>query len=145
MRSDRAVRQPPSPQEDFMQDEQKRKEIVAEYFRKVNEGDVDAIVEMFTENATIEDPVGKDVREGRAAQREYFNSNVTAEVTIEPGHLSAGQDGKSVAVALAAEMTNILDPNRTRVKINAVDVFTLTPEGKIDSMRVFWGMTDIGV
>nr|WP_272581524.1 nuclear transport factor 2 family protein [Providencia sp. PROV249] len=53
-----------------MQDEQKRKEIVAEYFRKVNEGDVDAIVEMFTENATIEDPVGKDVREGRAAQRE---------------------------------------------------------------------------
>jgi steroid delta-isomerase len=127
-----------------MLDEQKRKEIVAEYFRKVNEGDVEGILALLTEDATIEDPVGKEVRQGRAAQREYFNSNIAAEVTIEPGHLSAGQDGKSVAVPLAATMTNILDPNKTRVNINAVDVFTLTPEGLIDSMRVFWGMTDIG-
>ncbi|MCX5381016.1 nuclear transport factor 2 family protein [Streptomyces sp. NBC_00091] len=128
-----------------MLDEQKRKEIIAEYFRKVNEGDIDAILTHFTEDARIEDPVGREPRVGRAAHREYFHSNIAAEVTVAPGHASVGQDGKQVAVPVAATMTNILDPNRTRTNINAVDVFTINADGLIEDMRVFWGMSDIGV
>ena len=44
------------------------------YSEMVTKGDVEGIVELYTEDATIEDPIGSDLRRGRDAIREFYKA-----------------------------------------------------------------------
>ncbi|MDT0343450.1 nuclear transport factor 2 family protein [Streptomyces litchfieldiae] len=114
-----------------MLDEYKRKEIVAEYFRLINEGGTDRVLAMFTENAAIEDPVGEPVRAGRAAQRDYVRATLESGARVRTLHASAGQDGRQVAVPVVVTTGAAV--------LDAISVFTIDAAGLIENLRVFSG------
>jgi steroid delta-isomerase len=127
-----------------MHDEIERKEVIKEYFRRVNAGDVEGVYAMMSPDAAVEDPVGYEPRKGERALREYFRFNIVEckiQDTIEK--MVAGQDGRHIAVALTCDFINYMDPNKAHVKVNAVVTFQVNPEGLIDELRSFWSFKDL--
>ncbi|WP_369182048.1 type I polyketide synthase [Streptomyces sp. Y1] len=124
-------------------DDRTRKETVLEYFRRVNAGDVDQVLELFAADAVIEDPVGQEPRQGAEALREYYEITLhRSRVEVAVGHPVGAQDGSSVAVPVTGRLTTGEDGERRRVSIDCVDVFELDEEGRIAGLRVYWGLTD---
>ena len=104
------------------------------YIRSLVASDVEAILELFAEDAVVEDPVGSECRVGKAALRDFYSGAVRgiadAKMTGQPRlaanevafpfEVTAGQPGSEIVIAI-------------------IDVFRFNPEGKVDSMRAFWG------
>ena len=50
------------------------RQVYDRYPELVTKGDVDGIVELYADDATIEDPIGSDIRQGRAAIRAFYEA-----------------------------------------------------------------------
>lgn len=96
--------------------------------------DVDAIVGLYADDATVEDPVGTDVLSGAEAIRAFYEQAVGGVMAARligqprlagtevafPFEVTAGQPGQEVVISI-------------------IDVFRFNAAGKITSMRAFWG------
>ncbi len=49
-------------------------EVIRRYVSLLATGSTDDLLELFAEDATVEDPVGSDVRAGRNEIREFFST-----------------------------------------------------------------------
>ncbi|RKN11897.1 type I polyketide synthase [Streptomyces radicis] len=129
----------------LMLDEQKRKDIVLHYFETLNAGKLDDIVALFSDDAVVQDPVGHDPHSGPAAVRKYYENVLAHDLTVhEVGDPSAAMDGKQIAIPAAATSLNPLEPRSgARVEVRALDVFSVNAEGLIESLQVFWGLSDM--
>jgi acyl transferase domain-containing protein/acyl carrier protein len=128
----------------LMSEENSRKEVVSEYFDRLNAGDVDNLLKLFTEDASVEDPVGQPARRGHQELRDYYLVTMKeAQIHDEVGAVVAAQDGHHVVAPIVASLINVQDPDRNRITINAILAFQITPEGLIDDIRSFWGFSDI--
>ncbi|GAA5062204.1 steroid delta-isomerase [Thermocatellispora tengchongensis] len=127
-----------------MLDEIERKEIINEYFKRVNAGDVEGVFSMLAPDAVVEDPIGYEPRKGERALREYLRFNlVDCQIQDTVEKMVAGQDGRSVAVALTCDSVNYMDPNKSHVKINCIVTFLVNEQGLIDELRSFWSFKDL--
>lgn len=123
-----------------MPSEEERKRIALTYCRRVSEGDVGSIVELFAPEATVEDPVGGGPITGYEALGEFYRDTLARTGSqIEPGVARAGQDGTSVALPIT--VTARVEGQAR--EIASVDVFEIDDAGKITRMRAYWGMTDV--
>src|SRR5687768_15589902 len=57
-----------------MVDEAVVRETITNYWKTFSAADIDALVALFTDDATVEDPVGSPVHEGKAAVRAFYES-----------------------------------------------------------------------
>jgi steroid Delta-isomerase len=129
--------------EEAMLDEIERKEIIQEYYKRLNAGDADGVVDMFAEDGTVEDPVGYEPRGGRRALHDYYRFNVAeCKIQVAVEKIVAAQDGRHVAVAVTADSVNYMDPEKSTTKINAVLTFQINDAGLIEEMRSFWSFKD---
>jgi steroid Delta-isomerase len=127
-----------------MLDETKRKAVVLDYFKRVNAGDVEAICELFSPEARIEDPIGAEAVVGEEAVRAYFKRLVEEYQTQDsPGDPTGSQDNSHIAVPFKAVITNPVAPGGGRLAVNVVCVFGFAADGLIESLVAYWGMTDI--
>ncbi|KJS51082.1 hypothetical protein VM98_39105, partial [Streptomyces rubellomurinus subsp. indigoferus] len=95
-----------------------------EYFRRVNAGDVDQVLELFAADAAIEDPVGQEPRQAPEALREYYETPLhRSRDEVAVGHPVGAQDGSSVAVPVTGRLTTGEEGERRRVSIDCVQVF----------------------
>jgi len=120
------------------------------YLVAFNGTDVDAILELFAENATVEDPAGTPVKEGPDAIRQFFKTAVRHGSQLE-------QTGKTRIVGNEAAfpfkvivtMDSIDSQNvdvfqsAGRMEIDVIDTLIFNDDGKIKSMRAYWGPTNI--
>jgi steroid delta-isomerase len=94
----------------------------------------DLIREIYASDATLEDPVGSEVRVGIDAIVEFytnaFEMNVTLELLGKPR--CAGN-----AVAFPFQV------NAGGMKIEAIDVFEFNADGKVASMKAYWGTDNV--
>ncbi len=105
------------------------RQTIDRYIDFMNAADFDSIAELYSEDATLEDPVGTEPRQGREAVRKFYADavgNVTLELTGKP-RVAAGQ----VAFPMHARIggTEILE---------IIDVMVFNDDGLITSMRAFW-------
>ncbi len=105
------------------------RQTIDRYIEFMNAADFDSIAELYSEDATLEDPVGTEPRQGREAIRKFYADavgNVTLELTGKP-RVAAGQ----VAFPMHARIggTKILE---------IIDVMVFDDDGLITSMRAFW-------
>ena len=105
-------------------------EVANQYMSAVSEGDVAAIREMYAIDAILEDPVGSELREGIDAICEFYQlgaqMSVTAQLTGAPRCA-----GNAVAFPFKVEVGEMT--------IEVIDVFEFNAEGKIQSMKAYWG------
>lgn len=69
-----------------MMDEQEKArhyaEVADNYLRGLNEQNLELILSLYADNATVEDPVGSPVRKGKAALREFYTGAVKMDLQL---------------------------------------------------------------
>ena len=110
------------------------------YFDRFNAHDREGYLDLYAPTATLEDPVGSEVRTGRASIGEFWDAvqSMTENVTLVPvGEpcIAAGEGAfKFTIVNVLGGDTYVMD---------AIDVMTFDDAGAITSMRAFWDPADM--
>lgn len=114
-------------------------ETIQSYVDLVGTGTADEILALYAEGATVEDPVGTDVRTTRESIREFY-------AAIEP----LEQESRLVSARVAGNEAAFLFELETRVgdqtyTLAPVDVMTFDDDARITTMRAFWSNEDMQV
>ena len=107
------------------------------YISAFENEDLEAIMGIYAEECWVEDPVGTPRREGRAAVRELYAAGVKMGVrlTLESEIRIAGNEA---AFAFIMER----DTSKGKMTLRSIDVMTFNDEGKVVSMRAYFGPTN---
>ncbi|RDH78144.1 steroid delta-isomerase [Mycolicibacterium moriokaense] len=110
---------------------------VNRYLELAAQGRTDDIVELYAEDGTVEDPVGGEVHIGREAIRGFYSMIPAGDNATEMYTLRAlGQEA-----AFYWKLTVELSGNRVDIEI--ISTMTFNDEGKIASMKAYWGPDNI--
>jgi steroid delta-isomerase len=105
------------------------------YAAALSGGDLDALLALFSQDATVEDPYGAPPRRGTADIGELFAGAVAVGLRIEiHGPVRTAAD--CAAFAFTATMAN-------GAAIDAIDVFRFDAEGRIRESRAYWGALNL--
>ena len=118
---------------------EKIREVIEQYVARVATGTTDQVLELYAEGATVEDPVGTEVRTTREGLREFY-----------AGLEGLEQAGEVLSVRIADGEAAFLFELRTRAgeqtyTLAPIDVMTFDDDGRITSMRAYWSNTDLSV
>ena len=113
--------------------------VIEQYVARVAAGTTDEILELFAEGATVEDPVGTEVRATREAIREFYAG---LEELEQEGHLVTARVAGGQAAFLFELATKAGDQTYT---LAPIDVMTFDDDAKITSMKAYWGDSDMTV
>jgi steroid Delta-isomerase len=102
--------------------------------------DRDGWVACFAEDATVEDPVGTEVRKGHAEIGEFwdFAHGLADSISMTPTgpvRVAAGQ------AAWPFQINTVIAG--TAMVMDVIDVMTFDDEARITSMRAFWDMNEM--
>lgn len=104
------------------------------YVAGLNAGDLEMIMSLYADDATVEDPVGGGtVHEGKDAVREFY-ATVTA-LEAEAKVLEARVCGDDLLFNF--EITTHFGPD-SKATINVWDLMSHDADGKVRSMRAYW-------
>ena len=105
---------------------------VTRYVELLSQGDAQGIIELYAEDARVEDPVGGDPLVGRAAVLDFYTNmsgKLTAEIT---GPIRVA--GRECAFPMLARA----ELGGNRMEMDVIDVMRFDDAGKVTSMRAFW-------
>lgn len=112
-------------------------EVIRRYVSLLATGSTDDLLELFAEDATVEDPVGSDVRAGRNEIREFFSTLQQLERQTELVLLRvAGNEA-------AFSFTITFKADDTPMRLQPIDTMTFDRDGKITSVRSYFAPADL--
>jgi steroid Delta-isomerase len=114
-------------------------ETIQSYVDLVGKGTADEILDLYAEDATVEDPVGTEVRTTHEAIREFY---AAIEPLQQESRLVSARVADGRAAFLFELVTRVGDQTYT---LAPIDVMTFDDEGRITSMRAFWSNADMEV
>lgn len=114
---------------------------MARYVELVDAGDIDGILALYSEGATVEDPVGQPPIQGLADIERFYRqglgaSQVSATLT---GPVRATLNGCG-AMPFRVDMQWAGQP----CSLHVIDVMEFDDAGKIRSMKAYWSEANIG-
>jgi steroid Delta-isomerase len=118
---------------------EKIREVIEQYVATVAGGTTEEVLELFAEGATVEDPVGTEVRNTREAIREFYSG---LEGLEQEGRVITARVAGGEAAFLFELTTKVGDKTYT---LAPIDVMTFDDEGRITSMKAYWGDPDMTV
>ncbi len=110
---------------------------VRRYLELAAAGNVDAIVELYADDATVEDPVGSEVHIGHEAIRGFYSKIPKGDNGAEVFTLRALGHEAAFYWALTID----LGDNRMRIEI--ISTMTFNDDGRIASMKAYWGPENV--
>jgi steroid delta-isomerase len=119
--------------------EQQMKEAMQAYIDGFNRSDAEGVIALYAEDATVEDPVGKPVMQGKAKIAEFYRMSIATGARLKLAAPIRASHGNSAAMAFDVE----LNMPQGRMLIRVIDVMTFDAAGKFSSMRAFWGPGDM--
>ena len=113
--------------------------VVDEYLRAGREGDREAWLGLFADDATLEDPVGTEVHAGRAALEAFYDKTMGS---------TEGLDNELHELRVAGDTAAFLftlriDWRGRRYEVSPIDVLEFDEAGKIVRMRAHWATSDM--
>lgn len=98
----------------------------------VTKGDVDGILALYAEDATIEDPIGSELRTGLAAVREFYEASA--------GTITMKCSGpvRVAGLEAAAPLVVLMGPEGEQRALDIISTLVFNEDGKIQSMRAYW-------
>jgi steroid Delta-isomerase len=112
---------------------------VDRYLDLVAKGATDEILALYAPDATLEDPIGSDLRRGHGSIREFYAGFQDLKKDTELAEIR-------VADSEAAFLWHLtLDAGDSRTRISPISVMTFDEDAKITSMRAFWSPSDVKV
>jgi steroid Delta-isomerase len=122
-----------------MADEKKMKQAMQAYIDGFNRSDADAIVALYADNATVEDPVGSPIKQGKAEIAAFYKMAIQTGAKLELAAPIRASHGNSAAMAFDVK----LNMPQGKALIRVIDVMTFDEAGRFTSMRAFWGPSDM--
>jgi steroid delta-isomerase len=122
-----------------MASEQQMKEAMQAYIDAFNRSDAEAIVALYAEDATVEDPVGKEPMAGRARIADFYRMAIKTGAKLSLAAPIRASHGNAAAMAFDVK----LDMPQGRALIRVIDVMTFDERGRFKSMRAYWGPGDM--
>ena len=110
---------------------------VNRYLELAAQGKADDIVELYADDATVEDPVGTEVHIGRPAIRRFYDSLPTTGAQTEVSALRA------LGNEVAFHWTLAIDLGGNKMAIDIISVMTFNGDGQIASMKAYWGQDNV--
>jgi steroid delta-isomerase len=107
------------------------------YLDAFNARDAEAIANLYAANATLEDPVGSELKHGREAIAAFYRYAIQTGATLKLAAPVRGSHGNSAAMAF-----DVAAGGGT-MTIRVIDGMTFNEGGEITSMRAYWGLDDI--
>jgi steroid Delta-isomerase len=113
---------------------------VNRYISLVAKGSADDLVDLYADDATVEDPVGGEVHIGRHAIHGFYAGLASADnverecelVTLRvAGHEAAFQFRLTVGAG------------EHRILIEPIDVMVFGDDGKVTAMKAYWSPNDV--
>ena len=107
---------------------------VHRYAETFETGDISIIRELYADDSTVEDPVGTDIHTGIEAIVAFYEASLNsgAKLTLTGEPRGAGNE-----VAFPFQV------NVPGMTIDVIDVFEFNADGKVCSMRAFWGPENV--
>jgi steroid delta-isomerase len=124
-----------------MADEQVMKRAMQAYIDSFNRSDPQAIVDLYAEDATVEDPVGSPLKQGRAEIAAFYKMAVDTGAKLALAAPIRASHGNAAAMAFEVKLRMPQGPAVIRV----IDVMTFNAAGKFTSMKAYWGPSDMEV
>jgi steroid delta-isomerase len=110
---------------------------VDSYLRGLNEKDLEGILSLYADNATLEDPVGSNIIEGIINIRKFYSGAVILDLKLtRTGPVRIASNEAAFPFQLEMEVQGKL------MRTDIIDVFRFDEQGKIVSMRAFWGSSN---
>ena len=117
-----------------MSDYDKAVAVADDYMKFMSTADYEGVLTLYAENAILEDPVGSEVKQGKAAISDFYHG-------IGEANLSCNRTGK-VRFAnneMVFPFECLMSNSDGTLKMEIIDHFVLDDDFKIISMRAFWG------
>ena len=112
-------------------------ETVNRYLELVAKGSADDIVELYADDATVEEPVGGEVRIGRTAIQGFYAA--VNDVQRECELVTLRVAGNEAAFQFRLTVT----AGQHRMVIEPIDVMVFDSRGKVTAMKAYWSAGDM--
>lgn len=122
-----------------MSSHQIAEQIADNYMRSLSEGNLDGVMALYADDATVEDPVGSEPLKGKEAIRAFYQVTVDMKVKAErtgPVRYAAGE--------LVFPFVVTSNAGEKPMHIEVIDHFVLNEDNLIVSMRAFWSEANMG-
>lgn len=96
---------------------------------------------LFADDATVEDPVGSEVRRGKEAIGAFWDETHALADRVE---LVPSSYVKVAGTEAAFAMDARMEMGGTTNGMSIIDVMVFDDEGRITSQRAFWDIADVG-
>jgi steroid Delta-isomerase len=107
-------------------------ETVNRYISLIAKGTADDLVELYADDATVEDPVGGEVHIGRQAIHGFYSAveNVQRECELVTLRVAGNEAAFHFKLTVSA--------GDTRMVIEPIDVMVFDGDGKVAAMKAYW-------
>jgi steroid delta-isomerase len=113
------------------------RDTVNRYIELVAKGSADDLVELYADDATVEDPVGGEVHIGRRAIHGFYSAvnNVQRECELVTLRVAGSEAAFQFRLTITA--------GEHRMVIEPIDVMMFDDEGKVAAMKAYWSAADV--
>lgn len=108
---------------------------VERYVEAFATADINIIKELYAADATVEDPVGSEIHRGIDAIVAFYEGALSAGIRLE---LTGSPRCAGDEVAFPFQVQG------PGMRIDVIDIFKFNAQGKVSSMRAFWGPENMG-
>lgn len=116
------------------------KKVVETYAAAHSAADIDALMELFSADAVVADPVDQPEMRGAAAVRDFF---ATTHANVDSLELLVTGPVRAVDRYAAVPLRAVTTAGGGRFAVDIIDVFTFGDDGLITDMRAYWTGSDI--
>jgi steroid Delta-isomerase len=113
------------------------RETVNRYIELVAKGSADDLVELYADDATVEDPVGGEIHIGRQAIHGFYSAVNDVQRECELVLLRVA--GNEAAFQFRLTVT----AGEHRMVIEPIDVMVFDDRGKVTAMKAYWSAADV--
>lgn len=113
------------------------RQTVAAYVQAVAHGTAADVVALYAEGATVEDPVGTEVRTTRESILEFYAVVEPLKQTAELLTVKVASNSAAFHFGLTTEF------GENTFALSVIDVMEFDDEAKITSMRAYWSEADL--
>lgn len=107
------------------------RKVFQQYCELLSAGDSDAIAALYAVDATVEDPIGSPIHDGREAIRAFYAAGAgITDLELEGPVRVAGREGAAAMIARPKGADG--------VHIETLDTMVFDDDGLITAMRAYW-------
>ncbi|MEB3030318.1 nuclear transport factor 2 family protein [[Mycobacterium] nativiensis] len=110
---------------------------IRRYVALLESGSADDLVALFAENATVEDPVGGEVRHGRESIHAFFTTLENLERHTELTLVRVVEDEAAFAFTIT------FTAGDTQLRLQPIDTVVFNANGEISSLRSYFASSDM--